>query len=238
MATSAAAMSASPAGGRSKPAEAAACSRSHASIRGHPLRIATHAEHPIDRNRHNHAHRRQQPSRHSLTTPHRLRKGEGPPTQRVRTAPNLEVAARFTSARGIQFRTHQPGRAHVRMAHHWPGGARCACCWRRRATPPPTPGRSPGDQPLWRRIGRHGRERQTRQSPDGGAPASAPIPVGELAELRRLQEEADIAEADHRKAEGGPVVTHSWPIWRPVTRGQPLRDPCDGVAAPGHCALG
>ncbi|GAA0904703.1 MULTISPECIES: hypothetical protein [Streptomyces violaceusniger group] len=39
-------------------------------------------------------------------------------------------------------------------------------------------------------------------SDHGGAPAAALIPVGELAELRRLQEEADIAEADHRKAEG------------------------------------
>ncbi|MBU3866929.1 type II toxin-antitoxin system prevent-host-death family antitoxin [Streptomyces sp. 4503] len=54
---------------------------------------------------------------------------------------------------------------------------------------------------------RHGHETIVI-SDHGGTPAAALIPVGELAELRRLQEEADIAEADHRKAEGGPVVTH------------------------------
>ncbi|MFD8381711.1 type II toxin-antitoxin system prevent-host-death family antitoxin [Streptomyces sp. NPDC059679] len=54
---------------------------------------------------------------------------------------------------------------------------------------------------------RHGHETIVI-SDHGGTPATALIPVGELAELRRLQEEADIAEADHRKAEGGPVVMH------------------------------
>ncbi|MGO4426383.1 type II toxin-antitoxin system Phd/YefM family antitoxin, partial [Streptomyces sp. MCAF7] len=51
---------------------------------------------------------------------------------------------------------------------------------------------------------RHGHE--TIVISDYGAPAAALIPIGELAELRRLRDEADIAEADRRKAAGGPVA--------------------------------
>ncbi|MFE7975773.1 type II toxin-antitoxin system prevent-host-death family antitoxin [Streptomyces shenzhenensis] len=53
---------------------------------------------------------------------------------------------------------------------------------------------------------RHGHE--TIVISDYGAPAAALIPVDELAELRRLRDEADIAEAERRKADGGPVMTH------------------------------
>lgn len=53
---------------------------------------------------------------------------------------------------------------------------------------------------------RHGHE--TIVISDHGAPVAALIPVGGLAELRRLRDEADIAAADSRKAAGGPVVTH------------------------------
>ncbi|MFD5079497.1 type II toxin-antitoxin system prevent-host-death family antitoxin [Streptomyces sp. NPDC058371] len=53
---------------------------------------------------------------------------------------------------------------------------------------------------------RHGHE--TIVISDYGTPAAALIPVDELAELRRLRDEADIADAEARKAAGGPVVTH------------------------------
>ncbi|WP_331731890.1 type II toxin-antitoxin system Phd/YefM family antitoxin (plasmid) [Streptomyces sp. NBC_00015] len=53
---------------------------------------------------------------------------------------------------------------------------------------------------------RHGHE--TIVISDYGTPAVAMIPVDELAELRRLRDEADLADADRRKAAGGPVVTH------------------------------
>ncbi|MGW6144447.1 type II toxin-antitoxin system Phd/YefM family antitoxin [Streptomyces sp. NPDC055140] len=53
---------------------------------------------------------------------------------------------------------------------------------------------------------RHGHE--TIVISDYGTPAVAMIPVDELAELRRLRDEADIADAEARKAAGGPVVTH------------------------------
>jgi prevent-host-death family protein len=53
---------------------------------------------------------------------------------------------------------------------------------------------------------RHGHE--TIVISDHGTPVAALIPVDELAELRRLRDEADIAEADVRRAAGGPVVTH------------------------------
>lgn len=53
---------------------------------------------------------------------------------------------------------------------------------------------------------RHGHE--TIVISDYGAPAAALIPVGELTELRRLRDEADIAEAGRRTADGGPLVTH------------------------------
>ncbi|MFI1855541.1 type II toxin-antitoxin system Phd/YefM family antitoxin [Streptomyces sp. NPDC020480] len=53
---------------------------------------------------------------------------------------------------------------------------------------------------------RHGHE--TIVISDYGTPAAALVPLDELAELRRLRDEADIAEAESRKAEGGPVVTH------------------------------
>jgi prevent-host-death family protein len=53
---------------------------------------------------------------------------------------------------------------------------------------------------------RHGHE--TIVISDYGAPAAALIPVDELAELRLIRDKADIAEADRRKADGGPVVTH------------------------------
>jgi prevent-host-death family protein len=53
---------------------------------------------------------------------------------------------------------------------------------------------------------RHGHE--TIVISDYGSPAAALIPVDELDELRRLRDEADIAEADRRKAAGGQVITH------------------------------
>lgn len=53
---------------------------------------------------------------------------------------------------------------------------------------------------------RHGHE--TIVISDYGTPAVAMIPVDELAELRRLRDEADIADAEARKAAGGPVLTH------------------------------
>ncbi|MFI6278120.1 type II toxin-antitoxin system Phd/YefM family antitoxin [Streptomyces sp. NPDC050988] len=53
---------------------------------------------------------------------------------------------------------------------------------------------------------RHGHE--TIVISDYGTPAAALIPVDELAELRRLRDEADSADAEARKAAGGPVVTH------------------------------
>ncbi|WP_331751592.1 type II toxin-antitoxin system Phd/YefM family antitoxin (plasmid) [Streptomyces globisporus] len=53
---------------------------------------------------------------------------------------------------------------------------------------------------------RHGHE--TIVISDYGTPAVAMIPVDELAELRRLRDEADIADAEARKAVGGPMVTH------------------------------
>ncbi|GGJ58540.1 type II toxin-antitoxin system prevent-host-death family antitoxin [Streptomyces brasiliensis] len=53
---------------------------------------------------------------------------------------------------------------------------------------------------------RHGHE--TIVISDYGTPAAALIPVDELAELRRLRDEADIADVEARKAGGGPVVTH------------------------------
>ncbi|MGW7006574.1 type II toxin-antitoxin system Phd/YefM family antitoxin [Streptomyces sp. NPDC054933] len=53
---------------------------------------------------------------------------------------------------------------------------------------------------------RHGHE--TIVISDYGTPAAVLIPVDELAELRRLRDEADVAEADRRKAASGPQVTH------------------------------
>ncbi|MBM9506592.1 type II toxin-antitoxin system Phd/YefM family antitoxin [Actinacidiphila acididurans] len=53
---------------------------------------------------------------------------------------------------------------------------------------------------------RHGHE--TFVISDYGTPAAALIPVDELAELRRLRDEADIADADRSKAAGGPRVEH------------------------------
>ncbi|RSM93290.1 hypothetical protein DMH25_35580 [Streptomyces sp. WAC 01325] len=53
---------------------------------------------------------------------------------------------------------------------------------------------------------RHGRE--TILISDYGTPAVAMIPVDELAELRRLRDQADIADAEARKAASGPVVAH------------------------------
>ncbi|MFD7447129.1 type II toxin-antitoxin system prevent-host-death family antitoxin [Streptomyces sp. NPDC059909] len=53
---------------------------------------------------------------------------------------------------------------------------------------------------------RHGHE--TIVISDYGRPAAALIPVDELAELRRLRDEADLAEAQRRKNTGGPVITH------------------------------
>ncbi|MFF5583433.1 type II toxin-antitoxin system Phd/YefM family antitoxin [Streptomyces hygroscopicus] len=53
---------------------------------------------------------------------------------------------------------------------------------------------------------RHGHE--TIVISDYGTPAAALVPLDELAELRRLRDEAYIAEAERRKADGGPVVTH------------------------------
>ncbi|GLV79329.1 hypothetical protein ACH4VS_37745 [Streptomyces hygroscopicus] len=43
---------------------------------------------------------------------------------------------------------------------------------------------------------------------DEGAPLVVLVSWEELAEVRRLRDQADITEADHRKAADGPVVTH------------------------------
>lgn len=53
---------------------------------------------------------------------------------------------------------------------------------------------------------RYGRE--TIVISDYGNPAAALISVDELAELRALLDESDIAEAESRKAAGGPTMTH------------------------------
>lgn len=53
---------------------------------------------------------------------------------------------------------------------------------------------------------RHGHE--TIVISDYGTPAAALVPVDELAELRRLRDEHDIAEAQHRKDTGGPLISH------------------------------
>ncbi|TLQ42802.1 type II toxin-antitoxin system prevent-host-death family antitoxin [Streptomyces marianii] len=53
---------------------------------------------------------------------------------------------------------------------------------------------------------RHGHE--TIVISDYGSPAAALIPIDELAELRRLRDEHDIAEAQRRKDGGGPVIGH------------------------------
>jgi prevent-host-death family protein len=53
---------------------------------------------------------------------------------------------------------------------------------------------------------RHGHE--TIVISDYGSPAAALIPIGELDELRRLRDGADIAEAGRRKATAGQPVTH------------------------------
>jgi prevent-host-death family protein len=41
-----------------------------------------------------------------------------------------------------------------------------------------------------------------------GRPAAALVPIEELEELRRLRDEADIAEAEARIAEPGRTITH------------------------------
>jgi prevent-host-death family protein len=54
---------------------------------------------------------------------------------------------------------------------------------------------------------RHGREHIVIS--DYGQPAAALIPIDELEELRRLRDEADIAEADRRTtASAGAPMTH------------------------------
>ncbi|MEU0375468.1 type II toxin-antitoxin system prevent-host-death family antitoxin [Streptomyces sp. NPDC006283] len=53
---------------------------------------------------------------------------------------------------------------------------------------------------------RHGREHFVIS--EYGQPAAALIPIDELDELRRLRDEADIAEAQRRAAAAGDTKTH------------------------------